>query len=303
MKYSLTFLFCLTCNLYFSQVRIMMEKVGGVYLVPCKVNGVPLDFIFDTGASDVSISLSEAIFMIKNNYISKEDIGDTVYFSIANGDVAKGTRLNIKEIEIGGLKINNVSASIVHELGSPLLLGQSLIEKLGKIQINKSELLIFNDHSTTNDKNNLKIQTSPIRKDAYETEMLYDSPKYLELKNANLEGNWVLSNVEIYKPDELNINNIFDLATVPECLENSIWSLNSRYNGSIRLQNNSCTSTIKQIKWEIVKGEFFFKYKIKNNSMGYSLKITDIDSSSFQLTQRIPNSFKTIYVIYKFMRN
>ena len=121
-----------------------MQKEGGVYTVPCKVNGVPLRFIFDTGAADVSISLTEAVFMQKNGYLKKEDIGEEVWYGIANGDVAKGTKINIKEIEFAGLKLYNVKASVVHEMSAPLLLGQSAIEKLGKIQINGSELTILN---------------------------------------------------------------------------------------------------------------------------------------------------------------
>ena len=128
----------------YSQTVIMMNKEGGVYTVPCKINGLPLKFIFDTGASDVSISLTEAIFMLKNGYLDKEDIGEDIYFSIANGDVSKGTKINIKEVEFGGLKLYNVSASIVHETSAPLLLGQSIIEKLGKIQIDGRELTILN---------------------------------------------------------------------------------------------------------------------------------------------------------------
>ncbi|MDO9154051.1 MAG: transposase [Paludibacter sp.] len=33
------------------QVRIKMQKEGGVYKIPCIVNGLKLNFIFDTGAS------------------------------------------------------------------------------------------------------------------------------------------------------------------------------------------------------------------------------------------------------------
>ena len=58
-----------------AQTKIQMIKEGGVYSVPCKINGLPLKFVFDTGASDVSISLTEASFMLKNGFISKEDIG------------------------------------------------------------------------------------------------------------------------------------------------------------------------------------------------------------------------------------
>lgn len=126
-----------------------MQKERGVYTVPCKVNGLPLRFIFDTGASDVSISLTEAVFMQKNGYLNKADIGEEVWYSIANGDVAKGTIINIKEIEFAGLKLYNVKASVVHEMSAPLLLGQSAIEKLGKIQINGSELTILNKNENS----------------------------------------------------------------------------------------------------------------------------------------------------------
>jgi len=112
-----------------------MKKKGDVYVVPCKVNGLDLEFIFDTGASDVSISLTEALFMIKNGYLSETDIRGTEYYKIANGEIAQGTKILIKEIQFAGLKLVNVEASIAHNMVAPLLLGQSAISKLGKIQI------------------------------------------------------------------------------------------------------------------------------------------------------------------------
>lgn len=144
------------------QTKITMEKEGGIYLVPCKVNGLPLKFIFDTGASDVSISLTEAVFMLKNSYLHKEDIGEEVWYGIANGDIAKGTIINIKEIEFAGLKLYNVKASIVHETKAPLLLGQSAIEKLGKIQLDGRELTILNQgkNSYNYNKTDLPIKIS-----------------------------------------------------------------------------------------------------------------------------------------------
>lgn len=135
----------------FSQTKIKMKKEGGIYKVSCKVNGLPLKFIFDTGASDVSISLAEAVFMLKNGYLSKKDIGESVYYSIANGDVAKGTKLNIKKIEFAGLKLYNIKASIIHETNAPLLLGQSVISKLGKIQLDGNELTILNKNKKSYD--------------------------------------------------------------------------------------------------------------------------------------------------------
>ncbi|SDE84367.1 clan AA aspartic protease, TIGR02281 family [Pricia antarctica] len=116
----------------FAQDLIEMEKSNGIYTIPCKVNDLKLDFIFDTGASDVSISLSEAHFMLKNKYLKKSDLKGSTYYQIANGDIVEGTTIIIRELEIGTKKIHDVEASIVHSLSAPLLLGQSALRRFGK---------------------------------------------------------------------------------------------------------------------------------------------------------------------------
>lgn len=115
-----------------------MEKLNGVYTMPCKVNGLSLKFIFDTGASDVSISLTEALFMLKNGYLNESDLLGTEYYQFANGDVGEGTKILLREIDIGGIKLNNVHASITHSLSAPLLLGQSALSRLGRFQMDYS---------------------------------------------------------------------------------------------------------------------------------------------------------------------
>lgn len=124
-------------------VKLQKEQ-GGIYTIPCKVNGLPLKFVFDTGASSVSISQSEAIFMLKNGYLSINDIVGSQQFQTASGAVLEGTKIIIKKIEIGGLILRNVEASVVHSTNAPLLLGQSVLSRLGKISIDyrKSSLII-----------------------------------------------------------------------------------------------------------------------------------------------------------------
>ena len=127
-------IFILNGNL-FSQTVIKMKRDGGISIIPCKVNGLNLDFIFDTGASNVSLSMTEATFMLKNGYLSERDIIGTNKFSDATGEISEGVIINLKEIEIAGLKLYNVKASIVKNNKAPLLLGQSAIGKLGVIQL------------------------------------------------------------------------------------------------------------------------------------------------------------------------
>jgi len=135
-----------------SQIVIKMKKEGGVSLIPCKVNGLNLNFIFDTGAGDVSISMTEASFMLKNDYLSTNDIIGNQNYQDANGKISEGIKIILKEVEIAGLKLFNVEASIVKNLKAPLLLGQSAISKLGKIQLDlqSNTLTILDGKSSYN---------------------------------------------------------------------------------------------------------------------------------------------------------
>jgi clan AA aspartic protease (TIGR02281 family) len=116
-------------------VEVPFTRVGGVTQVKCDVNGLPLHFIFDTGAADVTISRVEATFMFKNGYLSAEDVVGKARYIDANGDVSIGTVLNIKKITFGGLELENVRASVVENNVAPLLLGQTVLNRLGKIEI------------------------------------------------------------------------------------------------------------------------------------------------------------------------
>ena len=137
-----------------SQTILSMEREGGVYFLPCTINGVGLRFVFDTGANTVTISLTEAMFMLKNGYLDKDDIIGTSYAQLANGEVTENTKIILRKVEIGGIVLEDITASIVHELDAPLLLGQSVIERLGPIQINGRELIILDGADNTINRGN-----------------------------------------------------------------------------------------------------------------------------------------------------
>lgn len=145
-KTAISILLLLLSATLFSQTLIKLKRQGGVSIIPCKINGLDLELIFDTGASDVSISLSEASSMLKNGKLTQGDIIGTANYVDANGGITEGIVINIKEIEIAGLKMTNIKASVVKNLKAPLLLGQTAISKLGKIQLdlNNNTLTILN---------------------------------------------------------------------------------------------------------------------------------------------------------------
>ena len=122
--------------------EVPFSKENGVCKVKCNVNGLPLHFIFDTGASDVTISMVEATFMMKNGYLSGNDVIGSQRYMDANGDVSVGTIINLKDVNFGGQSLKNVRASVVRNQKAPLLLGQSVLGRLGKIEIDNSKSIL-----------------------------------------------------------------------------------------------------------------------------------------------------------------
>lgn len=116
-------------------VEVPFTKEGGVCKVKCSINGLPLYFVFDTGASDVSISSVEASFMMKNDYLKSSDVIGKQNYMMANGEISAGTVLNLRDVNFGGLNLDNIRASVVHNQSAPLLLGQSILNRLGNIEI------------------------------------------------------------------------------------------------------------------------------------------------------------------------
>jgi aspartyl protease family protein len=117
---------------------ILMREEGGVYVIPVKINGVPMDFIFDTGASYISISLTEANFLYKSGSLKDEDIVSTVDFQDAEGEISEGTIIKLRTVQLGSKTLYNVEASVVHNQRAPLLMGQSAISKFGKVTIDNA---------------------------------------------------------------------------------------------------------------------------------------------------------------------
>jgi aspartyl protease family protein len=121
---------------------IKMKTENGVYKIPIYINDTKMNFIFDTGASDITISETEAMFLYKQGTLQQEDILGTQQYQIADGSISEGTIINLRTVKIGKKTLKNVKASIVHNMEAPLLLGQSALAQFGKVSIdyNKNEI-------------------------------------------------------------------------------------------------------------------------------------------------------------------
>lgn len=140
----LIFLTSLIVSVSYSQTTVQMEEHGGVYKIPCLVNGVKMKLVFDTGASSVCLSETMAYYMYENDYLNDDDILESGTSIVADGREVSNTIINLKEIEIAGLKLTNIKASVIEGQNAPLLLGQSVIQQLGAITIDGNRLTIHN---------------------------------------------------------------------------------------------------------------------------------------------------------------
>lgn len=122
-------------NITHSSSIVHMQKRGGVYYIPVRLNDVDMDIIFDTGASDIVISSVEALFLIRQGKLTEDDILGQAYYGIADGNIAVGTVINLRKVEIGNCVLNNVQATVVDNIDAPLLLGQSALAQFGRVSI------------------------------------------------------------------------------------------------------------------------------------------------------------------------
>ncbi|MCL2860766.1 MAG: retroviral-like aspartic protease family protein [Oscillospiraceae bacterium] len=116
-----------------SSNNIKLQKIGGVYEVPVELNGVlKINFIFDSGASDVSISPDVAATLVRTGTIRDSDWLPGAYYSFADGSTAKSARFKLRSLKIGNKTVYDVTCGIANSLEAPMLLGQSVLSKFGK---------------------------------------------------------------------------------------------------------------------------------------------------------------------------
>ncbi|WP_299200769.1 TIGR02281 family clan AA aspartic protease [uncultured Amphritea sp.] len=120
------------------QSVVLQRNRQGHYIAPGTINGQPVRFLLDTGATDISIpgALAKALGLTP---------GRASYASTANGTIkVYDTRLN--SVALGGLSRADVSAHInPHMQGDTVLLGMSFLQHLELIQ--RGDTLTLNSGS------------------------------------------------------------------------------------------------------------------------------------------------------------
>ena len=80
--------------------------------------------------------------MLKNDYLSVSDIIGRQNYMTADGNITEGTVINLRDVKLGNIHLNDIKASVVKNQSAPLLLGQSVFSKLGKIEIDNDNKVL-----------------------------------------------------------------------------------------------------------------------------------------------------------------
>jgi clan AA aspartic protease (TIGR02281 family) len=108
---------------------IPLQRDRGAFHVVGRVNGaVSVNFVLDTGASDVLIPQEVADALTRSGALGRDDFIGTQTYQLADGSRVKSRRIVLRELTVGGQSVRNVVASI-GPARSPALLGQTFLSK------------------------------------------------------------------------------------------------------------------------------------------------------------------------------
>lgn len=108
---------------------IPLQRDRGGFLVVGRINGaVTVNFVLDTGASDVLIPQEVADALTRSGALGRDDFIGTQTYQLADGSRLKSRRIVLRELTVGGQSVRNVVASI-GPARSPALLGQTFLSK------------------------------------------------------------------------------------------------------------------------------------------------------------------------------
>ena len=129
-----------------SDYVVKMKRRSGVYVLPCEVNGVKRDFIFDTGAANTSLSQEFVNELLAKKRLLQTDFTGAIQTRNASGTVDNNTTVNIRSLKVGNRMIYNLRAIIAVGQKAPLLLGLNAIDLLGEWTM-KKDLLVLHDYN------------------------------------------------------------------------------------------------------------------------------------------------------------
>ena len=109
----------------------------GHFLVDADVNGVQVRFLVDTGATSVTLTEADA----ERIGIPVRALDYTARFETANGQILAAP-VTLRDMQIGGAGISNVTATVTQAPLNVSLLGMSFLNRLSGYEVSREGLVL-----------------------------------------------------------------------------------------------------------------------------------------------------------------
>jgi clan AA aspartic protease (TIGR02281 family) len=116
---------------------VIQAGAGGHFLIEAVVNGAPVDFLVDTGASNIVLTLADA----ERLGLQPETLRFTQRFATANGEV-RGAPVVLREIRVGQFSLFDLPASVNEAPLRVSLLGMTFLERLNGYEVSGRRLIL-----------------------------------------------------------------------------------------------------------------------------------------------------------------
>lgn len=120
-----------------SHTVVIAESEGGGYEVTGSVNGSPVTFAIDTGASDIVLSPADAARIGIDTSTLRYDR----FYETANGG-GQGATLTVASLAIGSIELDNVKVSVNRAPMSRSLLGMAFLHRLKSFEFRGRRLYL-----------------------------------------------------------------------------------------------------------------------------------------------------------------
>ncbi len=119
------------------------QGTGEAIIIPSIINGNSTDVTYIASERGLNVSLDFAMKMLKDGAITKNDFEGDVNKILSEGSIVDRAVFYVKEMRIGNKTINDVTATVMHNLTVPAMMGESVLRAFGKFRLDKdkSELI------------------------------------------------------------------------------------------------------------------------------------------------------------------
>ena len=119
------------------QTETLRMGKNGHFKVDARVDGTRIQFLIDTGASDVMLSPFDA----KRLGFDLTKLKYTKRYNTANG-IVNGAPINLSHISIGRINVYNISATVNSADVKVSLLGMQFLSRLSRFEIQGNKLIL-----------------------------------------------------------------------------------------------------------------------------------------------------------------